>query len=138
MVDAVSDLLTGVINDLESEGDIFKNGFVGDDFVILKDDADLAAQIGQLAGLQFGQFHAFDLDTAGTGEKIADKEAADGGFPRPRRPGEDDKLAFFDMEADVIQNFVAGRINIGYLVENDHPKNYTSLTRGRGRSVSRL
>src|SRR3989338_3415515 len=102
MVDEVSDLLTGVVNDLESEGDIFENGFVGNNFVILKDDADFAAQIGQLAGLQFGQVGALDCDTAGSGEKIANEQTADGGFPRPRRPGKDDELAFFDMEADVI------------------------------------
>ena len=46
MVDAVGDLLTRIVNDLEGEGDVFKNGFVGDDFVVLKDDANLAAKIG--------------------------------------------------------------------------------------------
>ena len=97
---------------LQRERHIFVHGFVREEFVVLKYDADFSAVFLKRIRSKGGDFVAVDGDGAFADGGHADERVKQGGFPGARRPDERDKFSALDLERDAVQH-AAGAVSFG-------------------------
>ena len=99
------DFFVGVIGDFEGEGDVFKDGAVREKLEILEDDADAAAEVGDVLALDVGVIDTADDDATGVRELFASDHFEESGFAGTAGADDDDEFAWFDVKADVVEGW---------------------------------
>jgi hypothetical protein len=105
---------------LQREGDVLLGGAVAQEAEVLEDDAHLAAQHGDVALADELGREAGDAHLAPGGCLGHLDEAEDGALPGAGVPGEEDQLAFVDVERHVPERHAGAGILLGYGREPDH------------------
>ena len=100
---AGTDLLVGHVEDMHGKGHILVHGHTWDQPEILKDDAHLTAQVGDLAAAQAGNILPVHQHAALGGGLLAQDQLEQGGFARARVTQQKNKLAVIHMEVDILQ-----------------------------------
>ena len=96
---------------LHREGDVLPNGFVGKQFEILEDDAEVAAQRRNSVAAQTVDANAVHDDFAGRRSGLPVKQTQETRFAGSRMTDEEDEVALADLEAYVVQGAHAVRID---------------------------
>lgn len=112
-IDAVGDFPGGVFADAEAEGDVFEDGHVLEEGVMLEDEADVA-----VAGGAFGGVFAFENDGTLVGGFEAGDDAEEGGFAGAGGTEEGDEFAGGGFDGDVIEGF-EGAEGFGDVLDED-------------------
>jgi hypothetical protein len=90
----------------EHKGHILGHGALGNQFVILKHDANAAAHHRQPVAAQFSDGLISDQNAAAGGALIAVEQLEQGGFARARGAGDEEKIAGVDGEVDAGQGLL--------------------------------
>ena len=93
---------------------------VEQDFVVLKHDADMLAQVAQLVVGQIAKVVFVNQHFAGRGFGNARNQAQNGGFARAGMPRDENHLAFLNVEADVFQGLEMAGIHFGNGLKSYH------------------
>ena len=104
----------------ERQGHVVEHGAVVEQFVVLEDHADMAAERRDGGACQFGDFLAPDNDFAPGGAFDGSDEFQQGALAGTAVTGEKDHLARVHMEAGIHQGLAAGGIAFPYAFEADH------------------
>src|SRR5215469_8033913 len=88
---------------LHGERHVFPNGLVGKQFVILEDDAEMAAQGRDAAALEAVDTNAVHGDLTVGWKLFSIEDAEEARFARARVAHEEDEVALADIETDVIE-----------------------------------
>ena len=103
VIHALLDLLVPDVGNMHGKGNVLVNGHGGDEPEILKDDAHLTAQVGDLAAAQAGNILPIHQHAALGGGLLAQDQLEQGGFARARVTQQKNKLAVIHMEVDILQ-----------------------------------
>ena len=76
---------------MEDKGNVFGDGAAGDEFVVLKDDADATAEHGEAITFELSDFLAVDVDMAAGRTLLAVEHFEQGGFACARRAGDEEE-----------------------------------------------
>src|SRR3954471_24144651 len=105
---------------LERVGDVRVDGAVGEQLVVLEDDAEVAAQPRDLAARHVGQRVAGDQDVALGRLELLHQKADAGRLAAARGPDEEHELAAADLHAHALQADVPPGIDLGEVIELDY------------------
>ena len=103
VIHALLDLLVPDGGNMHGKGNILVHSHGGDQPEILKDDAHLTAQVGDLAAAQAGNILPVHQHAALGGGLLAQDQLEQGGFARARVTQQKNKLAVIHMEVDILQ-----------------------------------
>ncbi len=123
--------------DLQRQQHVVERVAVEQQLVILKDDAEVAAQVRQRAAFEHTDVLMVDQHAAVVGSFDRGDEFEQGALARARVSGEEHHLALGDFERDVLQRLIAARVTFVDLVEGDHASRpnsaatKSSATKGR-------
>ena len=121
IVHTLFDLLAADVGNVHGKGDVFVDGHAGDEAEILKDDAHLAAQIGDLVPPHPGDVPPIHKDLACGGGLLPQDELEQGGFACAGVAQQEDELAVVHMEIDILQRELAAPfIFFGNVFKIDH------------------
>ena len=96
--------------DLQRERHVLPDGLVGEQFEVLKDDAEVAAQCRNAAAAQAVDADAVDGDVTGGRDHLAIQQAKQTGFSGSGMADEEDEVALSDFEIDVVEGAHSVRI----------------------------
>ena len=105
---------------LERIGDIFVDRARRQQFEVLEDAANVAAQLGHLRAFEGAKRLATHLDVAVRRIDFLQQQLDEGRLARARRADEEDPLALVDLQRDVIQPDNVARVDHGAVLQQDH------------------
>src|SRR4029077_13154026 len=103
------DLVVGLAEDAQSEGDVLVDGQVGQQLEVLEDQPDLPPVVGQLAPLHATQLDALDEDLALGRLLLPDQEANEGRLARAGRADQEKEVALGYDQVDIAKGLGADR-----------------------------
>ena len=105
---------------LECIRDIFVDRARRQQFEVLEDAANVAAQLGHLRSFEGAKRLATHLDVAVRRIDFLQQQLDEGRLARARRADEEDPLALVDLQRDVIQPDNVARVDHGAVLQQDH------------------
>ena len=115
------DLSAADVGHVHGERDVLIDRHGGDEAEVLKDDAHLTAQIGDLVAADLRNILAVHQDTALAGLLLPEDELEQGGFACAGVAQQEDELAVVHMEVDVLQRGLRALfILLGNMFKIDH------------------
>ena len=107
-------------HDPHGKGHVLIDRHFFDQAVILKHDADRAAQVGNFALANSFQRIAVDVDGAGGGLQLAGDELDDGGLTGTGRTDQEAELAVLDLHGNAVEGLVTLRIGFYNISKFNH------------------
>ena len=99
------------LGDLEGKGDVLRHRQLGQQLVVLEDDAELAAEPGQPPPGHPGGLLTVHEDAAGRGHLLPDEKADEGRLAGAARADDEAEIALVDGEVDVPDGL--GAVGVG-------------------------
>ena len=114
---------------LERECNVFENGLVRQEFEVLENAADIAAQIGHAPVTHRAQILARDEDMAVGGLQLARDQFDKRGFARSGMTYQKDEFSRIDLQGNVMQGGLVGLcgVHFGHMVECDNGSSHGLL-----------
>lgn len=103
----------------KDKGDIFGDGATGEEFVVLEDDAEGAAQGGEFVAFEGVEVNFVDPDVAAARGIFAIEEFEKGGFARAGGACEKVKVSSENIHGEVAEGFGAVTVSFANVVEAD-------------------
>ena len=118
--DPATDLFNRDAQDMKAEGHVVKDLFMEEQAEVLEDDAHRPAELIDLVVVEPKDIDAIDDNLAPGRQDLAKNDLEKGRFPGSARPGDEPKIASFDMEADIDEGPLALLVLFPNVVELYH------------------
>jgi hypothetical protein len=109
-----------VAGDDQGQGDVVEHRAVKQQVMVLKDEADLAAYIGNSAPADIRHVLPVQKDLAARTALDQCNELEQGAFPGSGMPGQERHRAFLHVEADIVQRLETAGKAFADVGESDH------------------
>jgi hypothetical protein len=112
--------VVGLAENAQSEGDVLVDREVGQQLEVLEHEADLAAEVRELAALHPAELDAVDEDLALGRLLLADQQAHERGLAGTRWSNQEQEVSLGHFEVDVAQGLSSSRIRLEDVLEADY------------------